>query len=86
MENKEISLKQAIEFLEMNAYEGSNAKVVLRMGDVSEVLKPIKKLVAKTTEQPAKEKFEELGYKQSTFYQMLMYKNIETDRKQLTKW
>lgn len=42
MENKEITLEQAIVFLEMNAYEGSNAKAVLRMGDVHEVLKPIK--------------------------------------------
>ena len=41
MENKEITLEQAIVFLEMNAYEGSNAKAVLRMGDVHEVLKPI---------------------------------------------
>lgn len=48
MENKEISLEQAIVFLEMNAYEGSNAKAVLRMGDVHEVLKPIKGLIDKS--------------------------------------
>ena len=45
---KEISLEQAIVFLEMNAYEGSNAKAVLRMGDVHEVLKPIKGLIDKS--------------------------------------
>ena len=48
MENKEITLEQAIVFLEMNAYEGSNAKAVLRMGDVHEVLKPIKGLIDKS--------------------------------------
>ena len=32
----------------MNAYEGSNAKAVLRMGDVHEVLKPIKGLIDKS--------------------------------------
>lgn len=48
MENKEISLEQAIVFLEMNAYEGSNAKAVLRMGDVHEALKPIKELIDKS--------------------------------------
>ena len=48
MENKETTLEQAIVFLEMNAYEGSNAKAVLRMGDVHEVLKPIKGLIDKS--------------------------------------
>lgn len=48
MENKEITLEQAIVFLEMNAYEGSNAKAVLRMGDVHEVLKSIKGLIDKS--------------------------------------
>lgn len=48
MENKEITLEQAIVFLEMNAYEGSNAKAVLRMGDVHEALKPIKGLIDKS--------------------------------------
>jgi hypothetical protein len=48
LENKEITLEQAIVFLEMNAYEGSNAKAVLRMGDVHEVLKPIKELIDKS--------------------------------------
>ncbi len=32
----------------MNAYEGSNAKAVLRMGDVHEVLKPIKGIIDKS--------------------------------------
>ena len=48
MENKETTLEQAIVFLEMNASEGSNAKAVLRMGDVHEVLKPIKGLINKS--------------------------------------
>ena len=35
MENKEISLEQAIVFLEMNAYEGSNAKPIKGLIDKS---------------------------------------------------
>lgn len=41
--NKE--LKEAIDFLELNACEGSNAKTILRMGDMEEVLKPIRKFL-----------------------------------------
>lgn len=45
MLTREPTLKEAMDFLELNAYEGSNAITTLRMGDIEEILKPIRKLV-----------------------------------------
>lgn len=45
MSTREPTLKEAMDFLELNAYEGSNAITTLRMGDIEEILKPIRKLV-----------------------------------------
>lgn len=67
---KEISLEQAIVFLEMNAYEGSNAKAVLRMGDVHEVLKPIKGLIDKSAKM---ERHIERLERQNKFYENTIY-------------
>ena len=47
MLTREPTLKEAMDFLELNAYEGSNAITTLRMGDIEEILKPIRKLVNK---------------------------------------
>ena len=56
---REPTLKEAMDFLELNAYEGSNAITTLRMGDIEEVLKPIRKLVNEHFN-PQPYKFEEL--------------------------
>lgn len=59
MLTREPTLKEAMDFLELNAYEGSNAITTLRMGDIEEILKPIRKLVNKHFN-PQPYKFEEL--------------------------
>lgn len=59
MLTREPTLKEAMDFLELNAYEGSNAITTLRMGDIEEVLKPIRKLVNEHFN-PQPYKFEEL--------------------------
>ena len=59
MLTREPTLKEAIDFLELNAYEGSNAITTLRMGDIEEILKPIRKLVNEHFN-PQPYKFEEL--------------------------
>lgn len=58
--SKKVELKEAIEFLEYNALKGSNAKAILRMGDIYEVLEPIKELAYKNT--PKKPDYEGDGY------------------------
>lgn len=59
MLTREPTLKEAMDFLELNAYEGSNAITTLRMGDIEEILKPIRKLVNEHFN-PQPYKFEEL--------------------------
>ena len=59
MLTRQATLKEAIDFLELNAYEGSNAITILRMGDIEEILKPIRKLVNEHFN-PQPYKFEEL--------------------------
>lgn len=59
MLTREPTLKEAMDFLELNAYEGSNAITTLRMGDIEEILKPIRKLVNKHFN-PQPYKFEDL--------------------------
>lgn len=59
MLTREPTLKEAMDFLELNAYEGSNAITTLRMGDIEETLKPIRKLVNKHFN-PQPYKFEDL--------------------------
>ena len=59
MLTREPTLKEAIDFLELNAYEGSNAITTLRMGDIEEILKPIRKLVNEHFN-PQPYKFEDL--------------------------
>ena len=44
MLTREPTLKEAMDFLELNAYEGSNAITTLRMGDIEEIKKHIKEL------------------------------------------
>lgn len=59
MLTREATLKEAIDFLELNAYEGSDAITTLRMGDIEEILKPIRKLVNEHFN-PQPYKFEDL--------------------------
>ena len=59
MLTREPTLKEAMVFLELNAYEGSNAITTLRMGDIEEILKPIRKLVNEHFN-PQPYKFDEL--------------------------
>lgn len=59
MLTREPTLKEAMDFLELNAYEGSNAITTLRMGDIEEILKPIRKLVNEHFN-PQPYKFEDL--------------------------
>ena len=59
MLTREATLKEAMDFLELNAYEGSNAITTLRMGDIEEILKPIRKLLNEHFN-PQPYKFEEL--------------------------
>ena len=59
MLTREPTLKEAMDFLELNAYEGSNAITTLRMVDIEEILKPIRKLVNKHFN-PQPYKFEDL--------------------------
>lgn len=53
-------LEEAICFLEMNAIKNSNATTILNMGDMYEVLRPIKELFEK--EMPKKPDYEGDGY------------------------
>ncbi|KXU52167.1 hypothetical protein HMPREF3037_00366 [Candidatus Stoquefichus sp. KLE1796] len=85
MLTREATLKEAIDFLELNAYEGSDAITTLRMGDIEEILKPIRKLVNEHFN-PQPYKFEDLkeligkpifDYKYKEFYILAEVKEEE---------
>lgn len=85
MLTREPTLKEAMDFLELNAYEGSNAITTLRMGDIEEILKPIRKLVNEHFN-PQPYKFEDLkeligkpifDYKYKEFYILAEVKEEE---------
>lgn len=85
MLTREATLKEVIDFLELNAYEGSDAITTLRMGDIEEILKPIRKLVNEHFN-PQPYKFEDLkeligkpifDYKYKEFYILAEVKEEE---------